>query len=88
MYGGHCDAAIAKAAAVVIHVQSQSQEIGSGDEGLGLFGFDLSSAETYFWRLEDQRLRLSFSSFIWHLPFIVEADKPVFSACTHRGGCP
>ena len=54
MYGGDCDAAIAKADAVVTHVQSQSQEFGTGDEGLGLFGFDLSSAETDFWRLEDQ----------------------------------
>ena len=54
MYGGDCDAAIAKAAAIVDHVQSQSQEVGSGDEGLGLLGFDLSSAETDFWRLEDQ----------------------------------
>ena len=35
MYGGGCDAAIAKAAAAVTHVQSQSQEVGSGDEGLG-----------------------------------------------------
>ena len=54
MYGGDCDAAIAKATAVVTHVQSQSQEFGSGDEGLGLFGFDLSSAGMDFWRLEDQ----------------------------------
>ena len=38
LYGGDCDAAIAKAAADVTHVQSQSQEVGSGDEGLGLFG--------------------------------------------------
>ena len=41
----------------MIHVvQSLSQEVGSGDEGLlGLFGFDLSSAETGFWWLgEDQ----------------------------------
>ena len=45
----HCDAVKAKAAAVVTHVQSLSQEVGSGDEGLGLFGFDLSSAETDFW---------------------------------------
>ena len=46
---GDCDAAmIAKAAAAVTHVQSLSQEVGSGDEGLGLFGFDLSSAETDF----------------------------------------
>ena len=31
MYGGDCDAAIAKAAAAVTHVQSQNQEVGSGD---------------------------------------------------------
>ena len=43
---GHYDAAIAKTAAAVTYVQSLSQEVGSGDEGLGLFGFDLSSAET------------------------------------------
>ena len=47
-----CDTVIiAKAAAVVTHVQSLSQEVGSGDEGLGLFGFDLSSTETDFWWL-------------------------------------
>ena len=34
-YGGDCDAAIAEAAAAVTHVQSQSQEVGSGDEGRG-----------------------------------------------------
>ena len=44
MYGGDCDAAIAEAAAAVIHVQSQSQEVGSGDEGLGLLCFNLSSS--------------------------------------------
>ena len=54
MYGGDCDAAIAEAAAAVTHVQSQSQEFGSGDEGLGLC-FDLSSAETDFWWLEDEQ---------------------------------
>ena len=54
MYGGDCDAAIAKAAAAVIHVQSQSQEVGSSSEGLGLLSFDLSSAETDFWWLEDE----------------------------------
>ena len=32
MPNGDCDAAIAKAAAAVTHVQSQSQEVGSGDE--------------------------------------------------------
>ena len=48
-------AAIAEAAAAVTHVQSQSQEVGSGDEGLGLLSFDLSSAETDFWWLEDQQ---------------------------------
>ena len=29
--------------------------ISSGDEGLGLFGFDLSSAETGFWWLEEEQ---------------------------------
>ena len=54
MYGGDCDAAIAKkAAAAVTHVQSQSLEV--GDEGLGLFGFDVSSAETDFCWLEDEQ---------------------------------
>ena len=43
IYGGECDAAIAKAAAAVTHVQSQSQEVGSGDEGLGLLCFDVIS---------------------------------------------
>ena len=47
IYGGDCDAAIAKAAAAVTHAQSQSQEVGSGDEGLGLC-FDLPSTETDF----------------------------------------
>ena len=51
MYGGDCDAAIAKASAVVTHVQSQSQEVG----GLGLLYFDLSLAETDFWWVEDKQ---------------------------------
>ena len=55
MYGGGCDAAIAEAAAAVTHVQSQSQEVGSGDEELGLLCFDFSSAETEFWWLEDEQ---------------------------------
>ena len=52
MHGGGCDAAIAKASAAVTHVQSQSQEVGSGDKGMGLSCFDLSSAETDYWWLE------------------------------------
>ena len=55
MYGGDCDAAIAKAAAAVTRVQSQSLEVGSGDEGLGLLCFDLSSVETDFRWLEDKQ---------------------------------
>ena len=55
MCGGDCDAAIAEAFAAVTHVQSQSQEVGSGDEELGLLCFDLSSAETDFWWLEDEQ---------------------------------
>ena len=54
MCGGDCDAAIAKASAAVTHVQNQSQEVGSGDEGLG-WCFDLSSAETDFWWLEEEQ---------------------------------
>ena len=57
MYGDDCDAATAKAAAGVIHVQSQSREVGSGDEGLGLLYFVLSSAETGFWWLENEQYR-------------------------------
>ena len=38
MDGGDCDAAIAAAGAAVTNVQSLSHEVGSGDEGLGLFG--------------------------------------------------
>ena len=49
MIDGDCDAAITKAAAAVTHVQSQIQEVGSGDEGLGLLCFDVSSAETDFY---------------------------------------
>ena len=55
MYGGDCDAAIAKAAAAVTPVQSQSHEVGSGDKGLGLLCCDSSSAETDFWWLEDEQ---------------------------------
>ena len=39
MYGGDCDAAIPKAAAAVTHVQSQIQEVGSGDGRAGLVVF-------------------------------------------------
>ena len=55
MYGGDCDAALAEAAAAVTHVQSQSQEVGSGDGGLDLLCFALSSAETDFSWLEDEQ---------------------------------
>ena len=51
MYGGDCDAAISKAASAGTRVQNQSQEVGSGDEGLSLLCFDLSSADTDFWWL-------------------------------------
>ena len=52
MYGGDCDAAIAEAAAAVTHVQSQSQEVGSGDEGLDLLCFDCYQQKRTFggWR--------------------------------------
>ena len=41
MDDGDCDAVIAAAAAAVTHIQTLSQEVGPGDEGLGLLcGFD------------------------------------------------
>ena len=55
MCGGDRDASIAEGAAAVTHVQSQSQEVGSGDEELGLLCFDLSSAESDFWWLVDEQ---------------------------------
>ena len=55
MYGGKCDAAIAKAAAAVTRVQSPSQELGSGDKGLSLLCIGLSSAETDFRWPEDEQ---------------------------------
>ena len=57
MYGCECHAAIAKPAAAVTRVQSPSQEVGSGDNGLGLLCFDLSSAKTDFWWPEDEQCR-------------------------------
>ena len=60
---GDYDAAIAKDAAAVTHVQSLSQEVDSGDEGLGLFGFDLSSAETGFWWLGEEQSRRNRNQF-------------------------
>ena len=123
---GDCAAAIAKAAAAVTHVQSVSQVVGSGDEGLGFFCLDLSSAETGIWWLGEEQeeeskpihdidlgtwlqwkldnlcaapdeldhacrearefashFRVSCDIFL----FIMEATKPVFSVCTHDGGC-
>ena len=65
MCGGDCDAAIAEVATAVTHVQSQSQEVGSGDERLGLLCFELSSAEMDFWWLDDEQQRLGlFSCFV------------------------
>ena len=43
-YGGDCHAAIPKAAAAVTHVQSPSQ-VGSGDEGPGLYGHTYSKSK-------------------------------------------
>ncbi|CAM9173882.1 unnamed protein product, partial [Ascophyllum nodosum] len=125
---GDYDAAIAKAAAAVTHVQSLSQEVCSGDEGLGLFGFDLPSAETELWWLgevQSRRNRNQYTASTWghgswlqkklenlsaapdelddcpeardfashfrvsYCIFLstMEAAKPVFSVCTHDGGC-
>ena len=85
MYGGDCDAAIAKAAAAVTHVQSQSQEIGSGDEGLGLCWACCvlichQQKRTFGgWRTSSKDFAYS------RFTFIEEAVKPVR---THDGGRP
>ena len=132
MDDGDYDAAIAAASAAVSHIQSLTQEVGFEDEGLGLFDFEVSSAEADFlwlgteqeeeqkpkvprraytrpeymastwgqWlqKLEDlsaapvgldcgcreardfaSHFRVSYDIFL----FIMEAVKPVFSACTH-----
>ena len=55
MYGGDCNAAISKAAAAVTHVRSQSQEVGSGDEGLGLLCFESVISKNGLWWLEDEQ---------------------------------
>ena len=57
--GGDYDAAIAAAAAAVTYVQRLGQEVGSGDEGLGLFSFDFHQQERTFgdWRTSSRRKR-------------------------------
>ena len=70
---GDYDATIAKAAAAVTHVESLSQEVGSGDEGLGLFGFYLSSVETDFWWLGEEqssRNRNQYTASTWGHGFL------------------
>ena len=83
---GDCDAAIAEAAAAVTHVQSQSQEVGSGDEGLGLLCFDLSSAETDF--VAGERAVETWPIFVFRVTFFTFIEEAVKPVCTHDGGCP
>ena len=67
------------------HVQSQSQGVGSGGEGLGLFGFDLPSAETDFWWLEDEQY------FVFRMTsyyYRGRGQARLFRMYTHGGGCP
>ena len=47
-YGGYCDAAKTKAAAAATRMQSQSQDVDSGDEVLGLLGFDCHQQKRSF----------------------------------------
>ena len=56
MYGGDCDAAIAKAAAAVTRAyRARVRRLVLVMEGLGFLCFDLSSAETDFWWQEDEQ---------------------------------
>ena len=56
MDDGGCDATIAAATAAVAHAQNLSQEVAFADAGLSLFGFDVSSAKTEFWWLEEEEV--------------------------------
>ena len=49
------------------HVQNQSQEVDSEHEGLSLFGFDFSSAETDFdgWRTSSRKKENQYMASIW-----------------------
>ena len=65
MHGSGCDAAIAKASAAVTYVQSQSQEVGSGDKGL------IQQERTFGgWRATSSRdfayFRVTFDIFYFH----------------------
>ena len=77
MDDGDYDAAIAAASAAVSHIQSLTQEVGFEDEGLGLFDFDVSSAEADFCGWGRSRRRSRNQSFpgvltpaqnTWHRP--------------------
>ena len=81
---GDCDAAIAKAATTVTHVQSLSQEVSSGDEGLGLFGFDLSSTETDFDGWERSRGGGMETNTCWHRPGDMASEEAGEFECCFR----
>ena len=57
MYGGGCDAAIAKASAATTHLQSQSEEVGSGDKGWACYALVCHQHERTFggWRATSSR---------------------------------
>ena len=52
---GDCDSAKAAAPVAATNVQSLCQKVSSRDEGLGLYGLDLSSAATDLWWLEEEQ---------------------------------
>ena len=124
---GDCDAAIQPKLLPLTHAQSLSQEVGSGDEELGLFGFHLPSEQKRTfggWKRSRRRSQNQYMTSTWgqwlqkkledmsaapdelhhacreardfashfHVSydifmFVIEAPKPVFSVCTHDGGC-
>ena len=66
------------------HIQSLSQEIGSEDKGLGLFGFDLPSAEeTDFLWLEEKQEEELYGIFLHH----VSGQARVFRMYLRRWLC-
>ena len=66
------------------HVQSLNQEVGSGDEGLGFFGFDFSSTETGVWWLEEEQLEEGKSILVHDIDLGTAAAEVGGSECCSR----
>ena len=81
MYGGDCDAAIAKAATAVTHVRARVRRLALVMKGWACCVLICHQQKRTFdgWRTSSRDFAYS------RFTFIEEAAKPV---CTHDGGCP